>query len=632
MQQQFNSIGSQIGDLFHRSVIATAAILFASCGLLTNTHAAVLTADLEVHLLRSVSSNWQTVTLSNNYSSAIPICTYNLQSFSGSSPNYDYTPAVVRIRNISTNTFDIRIQGWEDSTAVTADVHCLVTDSGAHTLPDGRQYEAYTVESDKTVGRSATDGGWTQSLMEDVSATITNTYTNHVVLGQVISNQDNRASVFTASDCESRTNEPYNSGHSDGICVGKHIGQIAGTRAPETIGYLVAEAGSGSVNGIAYALARGSDSIAGNNASNSGYTYTVNGNYTVGVLNQVGEDGGDGSWAVLYGSDPLSANQITLAIDEEVFAADTSRSHTKEIIDYWVFATAELTMLKQVVNDNGGSSTTTDFNLIASGADAIAGKSGDADITKATVSPGTYTLSETGPGGYLGSWSCTGTTLTGTTITLSAGDSAVCTLINDDLFVPPPEAFLTLEKIVINDNGGTALVGDFVLSFEDASGVSTSGPHGATAITNTSVLPGSYTLSETGAQGYALMEITCNGIDTIGSDGLDITDGENVVCTFINDDRGVDLEVFKSVDDSSPNAGDTVTFTIKVTNNGPNNATDVQVTDVVKAGFSYVTASMTGGSTMLETSPAGTGLEWGIASLAPNTTEVLTFKATVIAP
>lgn len=132
--------------------------------------------------------------------------------------------------------------------------------------------------------------------------------------------------------------------------------------------------------------------------------------------------------------------------------------------------------------------------------------------------------------------------------------------------------------------------------------------------------------------GYTLLEIACSGIDTDGKDGLNIAAGENVKCVFVNDDKGVDLEVVKLVSDSSPNVGDVVTFTIKVKNRGPDTANDVHITDVVLPGFSYVSASMTGGDTRVDTSPVGTGLDWGIATLAVGTTVTLTFQATVTAP
>ena len=445
--------------------------------------AAVLTPDLEVHLINNVGTNWQTVPLGNTYSNAIPICTYNLVSFAGANPNYTYPPAAVRIRNITANSFDIRIQGWEDGPAIAGDVHCLISDEGAYTLPNGTRYEAHTVVSDQTSGQFSTDGGWNLGLLENVSASITQTYTDHVVLGQVISYNDNRASVFYNNDCEARQSEPFQAGHADGICVGKHIGMIAGSRNPETIGYLVAEAGSGTVNNIIFELGSGADSVAGNNAANNGYTYGLSRDYNIGVSAQQGEDGGNGSWSVLYGADPLPPNQIVSAVDEEIFAGDTTRNHTRERLDYWVFGTAELTLIKEVVNDSGGTAVVSDFALKATGSGNISGITGDAAITDASVAPGGYSLTESGPSNYIGTWGCTAGTLVGNSLTLNAGDKAVCILRNDDVFVPPPEAFLTLEKKVVNDSGGKAVGTDFNLSFDDGAGVSGSGTTGDAAIT-----------------------------------------------------------------------------------------------------------------------------------------------------
>ena len=490
--------------------------------------AAVLTNDLEVHLIQNVSTAWKTVPLGNSYSNAIPICSYNLISFAGANPNYAYPPAAVRIRNITSNSFELRIQGWEDSAAETGDVHCLISDEGAFTLPDGTRYEAHTVVSDRTSGSVSTDGGWNQANLENVSASIVQTYTDHVVLGQVISYNDSRASVFHVTDCESRVNEAFQAGHADGICVGKHIGQIASSRNPETIGYLVAEAGSGSVNGIDFELDSGADSVAGNSAANIGYTYNLSADYTVGVTSQAGEDGGNGSWSVLYGADPLPPNQIVLAVDEEVVQGDTTRNHTTERVDYWVFRTAELTLNKVVVNDDGGTAVVSDFTIAASGPDVISGISGDAFITDATVAAGDYVLSEQQLPGYAGTWSCAGATLAGTTLTIDVGDEAVCTVVNDD--------------------------------------------------------------------------------------------------------KGIDLDIQKSVSNPSPNVGDVVTFTIEVINNGPDVATDVQIIDVVKPGFIYVAGSITGGSIRVDSAPAGSGLDWTIASIAIGASEILTFQATVSPP
>ena len=72
---------------------------------------------------------------------------------------------------------------------------------------------------------------------------------------------------------------------------------------------------------------------------------------------------------------------------------------------------------------------------------------------------GTYTLAEAGgPIGYsAGAWSCSGGTLTGSSLVLAAGASASCSITNTFVVVPPEPAHLTLAKVVDNTGGGTAL-------------------------------------------------------------------------------------------------------------------------------------------------------------------------------
>jgi uncharacterized repeat protein (TIGR01451 family) len=90
--------------------------------------------------------------------------------------------------------------------------------------------------------------------------------------------------------------------------------------------------------------------------------------------------------------------------------------------------------------------------------------------------------------------------------------------------------------------------------------------------------------------------------------------------------QSADLSLTKTVNDPTPNVGDTVTFTLTVTNGGPSTATNVQITDVVPSGYSYVTGSMTGGDVQ-DQSGAPT-LVWTINSLATGST-TLTFQAVV---
>lgn len=57
-----------------------------------------------------------------------------------------------------------------------------------------------------------------------------------------------------------------------------------------------------------------------------------------------------------------------------------------------------------------------------------------------------------------------------------------------------------------------------------------------------------------------------------------------------------DLRLIKTVDNPNPNLGDTITFTVTVTNDGPNTATGVVVTDQLPSGLTFVSYSASQGT------------------------------------
>uniref|UniRef100_UPI00330641F9 T9SS type B sorting domain-containing protein n=1 Tax=uncultured Croceitalea sp. TaxID=1798908 RepID=UPI00330641F9 len=88
-----------------------------------------------------------------------------------------------------------------------------------------------------------------------------------------------------------------------------------------------------------------------------------------------------------------------------------------------------------------------------------------------------------------------------------------------------------------------------------------------------------------------------------------------------------DLAITKEVDDSTPNVGDIIEFTINLTNKGDSNATGVIVTEQLPIGFTYQAHTATAG-TYNET----TGI-WSTNGVIPNgTTETLIVLAMVNTP
>ncbi len=84
-----------------------------------------------------------------------------------------------------------------------------------------------------------------------------------------------------------------------------------------------------------------------------------------------------------------------------------------------------------------------------------------------------------------------------------------------------------------------------------------------------------------------------------------------------------DLVVNKTVDQSLPHEGDTITYTVTVTNDGPDDATGIEITDQLPAGLSL--------SSVIEgqgTYNSGSGI-WSVGNLASGVSTTLTLLASV---
>lgn len=252
-----------------------------------------------------------------------------------------------------------------------------------------------------------------------------------------------------------------------------------------------------------------------------------------------------------------------------------------------------LTLVKQVVNDHGGTRTIADFPLTATGPTTITGVSGTAAMTSRVVSPGAYVLSETTRNFYTAStWSCVGGSLSGSTVTLASGQSATCTITNND---NPP--VLRAQKRL---PAGRAAAGDqFTLTIAGTNGpatvTTTGGGNVATGVATLSnaVAGTSYTISEAAAgtilDGYTTSYACTNassvpGAQTPSGPGTSITitpaAGDDLTCTFDNARKPVaDMRVTKTSNESSVLAGGPAVFSIVVTNGGPDAVTGAVVTD-----------------------------------------------------
>jgi uncharacterized repeat protein (TIGR01451 family) len=85
----------------------------------------------------------------------------------------------------------------------------------------------------------------------------------------------------------------------------------------------------------------------------------------------------------------------------------------------------------------------------------------------------------------------------------------------------------------------------------------------------------------------------------------------------------VDVSLTKTASATDVVTGDTVTYTLTVSNAGPDTATGVEVTDQLPAGVTYSTHNASQG-----TFTSGTGI-WAVGDLANGANATLTIDVTV---
>ncbi len=118
---------------------------------------------------------------------------------------------------------------------------------------------------------------------------------------------------------------------------------------------------------------------------------------------------------------------------------------------------------------------------------------------------------------------------------------------------------------------------------------------------------------------------TTNFATTTHSDQFDPNTGNNTASTTVTPQQA-DLFLTKTVDNSAPNVGDTITYTVTVGDHGPDSATNVAVADLLPAGVTFASAEPSRGS---YDSVTGT---WTVGTVDPSTAQTLIIRATVTGP
>lgn len=290
--------------------------------------------------LENVGSAWQTVTLPFVYADMIVVAT--------AAYTEDDLPAVTRIRNAQGNSFEVRVQNPSGETLSGYAVHYMVVEAGVYTAAeDGIQMEAGRITSDVT----AYSASWDASPVEYKQQ-----YTSPVVLGQVMSHNDERWSVFFSHGL--LVSAPPDAAS---LFLGKHVGEDPDVeRNAETIGYIVFESGIGQTSGYGLEAFLGADVIQGM-GDNPPYNYTHNmDDEGIVLLSQAAMDGFNGSWSVLWQDNWLDDDEVQLAVDEDQ-VRDEERRHATEqlgvVILNPVEQTPEVLSFSPAIGPVGGTVT-----------------------------------------------------------------------------------------------------------------------------------------------------------------------------------------------------------------------------------------------------------------------------------
>ena len=288
----------------------------------------------------------------------------------------------------------------------------------------------------------------------------------------------------------------------------------------------------------------------------------ASGHISAGTAYALSETGGDSRYVQQGPWTCTDTGAVTTVDGKQRVTVEPGRSATCTVHN----ATAKVTLVKSVTNDDGGSATADQWTLHAGGSSGTSGQS-------FWVRPGdTLALSESGgPSGYgAGPSSLTCSDAPGTqvtSVTPTAGSAVTCTFVNDD-----EPAGLALTKLVAQgDSGAGTPATDFTLTATPQGIAGQSAESGAGGFPTRAVSAGTYLLSESGPAGYTPGTWTCSGGTMGGSAGaqtVTVANAGSASCTITNTAIMPTLTLVKEVERGS--TGTTTPATAwTLTANGP---------------------------------------------------------------
>ena len=249
-----------------------------------------------------VDGQWKTVLFDQPFD--VPVVIANGLSYSGQDP------AVIRIRNVTQNGFDVRVQEWDylDGNHPNEKVNYVVVESGTYELPGGTRVEAGRFAASAVSSFAAVPFKHSFGTVPVVMTSITTANEGNAVTMRV------RNISTTKFDYLMQEQEANSQQH-----------------VSEEAGYIAWEPSAGSVDDLIFEIGRTSNSVTHSfQALNFYEPFT---GPPVFVADMQTTDGGDTATVRCQNK---QAGRIDIKVEEEQ-SKDTEINHTTEVIGYMIF-------------------------------------------------------------------------------------------------------------------------------------------------------------------------------------------------------------------------------------------------------------------------------------------------------
>jgi hypothetical protein len=242
-----------------------------------------------------VDHNWKTVTLNRLFDN--PVVVTSATSFA------DSDPAVVRIKNVGRNSFEVRIQEWDY-----LDGNHLVREAGSYILPGGTRVEAGRFSANAVSGFDTVPFTHSFGTVPVVMAAMTTINENDAVALRL---RNINTLKFEYSIQEQELNSK------------QHVSEEAG--------YIAWEPSAGSLDGLIFEVGSTSNSVTNNfHALNFYEAFASPPVFVAGMQTTNGPD------TATVRCQNMQADGIDIKVEEEQ-SRDTEMSHITEVIGYMVF-------------------------------------------------------------------------------------------------------------------------------------------------------------------------------------------------------------------------------------------------------------------------------------------------------